>query len=140
MTVRIPCLGLLVADPLFHFVEDEVLPAVGLDSGKCWSGFDALVQELAPRNLALLAERDGLQAAMDDWHRQHPVPIADMAAYIRFLEGVGYLQPRPAGKARRCSKACLPSRWSPAQTGPLPNASRNSTTTCKAFWATWCAG
>ncbi len=97
MTARIQCHRLRVADPLFRFMEDEVLPAVGLDSAKFWSGFDALVHDLAPKNLALLAERDRLQAALDDWHRRHPGPIHDMAAYIAFLEGVGYLQPRPVG-------------------------------------------
>ena len=97
MTARIPCQRLLVADVLFRFVEDEVLPVVGLDRAKFWSGFDALVHDLAPTNKALLAERDRLQAALDDWHRQHPGPITDMPAYVAFLEGIGYLQPRPGG-------------------------------------------
>ena len=97
MTARTNCHRLRVADPLFRFMEDEVLPAVGLDSAKFWSGFDTLVHELAPKNLALLAERDRLQVALDDWHRQHPGSITDMAAYIAFLEGIGYLQPRPVG-------------------------------------------
>ena len=95
MTARIPCQRLLVADVLFRFVEGEVLPAVGVESARFWSGFDALVHALAPKNLALLAERDRLQAALDDWHRLHPGPIADMPAYVAFLEGIGYLQPRP---------------------------------------------
>ena len=95
MTSRIQSHRLLVATPLFRFVEDEVLPAVGLQSSSFWGGFDALVHELAPTNLALLAERDRLQAALDEWHGKNPGPIADMPAYIRFLEGIGYLQPRP---------------------------------------------
>ena len=36
------------------------------------AGFDAIVSDLAPKNAALLAERDRIQAAMDDWHRAHP--------------------------------------------------------------------
>ena len=97
MTARINCHRLRVAEPLFRFIEDEVLPAAGLDRAKFWSGFDTLVHELAPKNLALLAERDRLQAALDDWHRQHPGPIQDMAAYVAFLENIGYLQQRPVG-------------------------------------------
>jgi malate synthase len=62
-----------------------------------WQGFDAIVRELAPRNAALLAERDRLQAELDTWHRANPGPIKDMAAYRGFLEKIGYLVPQPAG-------------------------------------------
>uniref|UniRef100_UPI0028B140D7 Zn-ribbon domain-containing OB-fold protein n=1 Tax=Diaphorobacter nitroreducens TaxID=164759 RepID=UPI0028B140D7 len=37
-----------------------------------------------------------LQAELDAWHRAHPGPIADPAAYRNFLEGIGYLLPQPA--------------------------------------------
>ena len=97
MTPRTPRHRLLVADPLLRFIEDEVLPAISLASEPFWHGVDAIVHDLAPKNIALLAERDRLQAALDDWHRAHPGPIADMPAYRRFLEGVGYLQPVPHG-------------------------------------------
>ncbi len=97
MTPRTPRHRLLVADPLLRFIEDEVLPAIGLASEPFWRSVDAIVHDLAPKNIALLAERDRLQAALDDWHRAHPGPIADMPAYRRFLEGVGYLQPVPHG-------------------------------------------
>jgi malate synthase len=97
MTARTPRHSLLVANPLLRFVEDEVLPAIGLASDPFWRGFDAIVHDLAPKNIALLAERDRLQAALDEWHRTHPGPIADMPAYQRFLEGIGYLQPVPRG-------------------------------------------
>ncbi|MDE2159711.1 MAG: malate synthase G, partial [Burkholderiales bacterium] len=55
-----------------------------------------IVRDLAPRNAALLAERDRLQTELDAWHRAHPGPIADAAAYRAFLERIGYLQPVPA--------------------------------------------
>ncbi len=104
MTARTPRHRLLVANPLLRFVEDEVLPAIGLASDPFWRGFDAIVHDLAPKNIALLAERDRLQAALDEWHRAHPGPIADMPVYRRFLEGIGYLQPVPAG-ARTTTKS-----------------------------------
>ena len=97
MTARTPRHRLLVANPLLRFVEDEVLPAIGLASDPFWRGFDAIVHDLAPKNIALLAERNRLQAALDEWHRTHPGPIADMPVYRRFLEGIGYLQPVPKG-------------------------------------------
>jgi malate synthase len=124
MTARIPCQRLLVADVLFRFIEDEVLPAVGLDSARFWSGFDALAHDLAPKNQALLAERDRLQTALDDWHRQHPGPIADMPAYITFLEGIGYLQPRPSGAKATTTKvdAELAVQAGPQLVVPLLNA------------------
>jgi malate synthase len=97
MTTRTTLHRLQVATPLVRFIDDQVLPGTGIAPAKFWAGFDALVHELAPKNVALLAERDRLQAAIDGWHRAHPGPITDMPAYRGFLEQVGYLQPPPAG-------------------------------------------
>ena len=88
--------SLQIANVLYRFIEDEVLPGTGVDRTAFWKGFDALVRELAPRNAALLTERDRLQSEIDTWHRAHPGPIADMPAYRAFLERIGYLQPVPA--------------------------------------------
>jgi malate synthase len=95
MTVRTTRLRLQVAQTLDRFVEDELLPAIGVAPAQFWQGLDAIVHDLAPKNQALLAERDRLQAELDRWHRAHPGPIADMPAYRRFLESIGYLQPVP---------------------------------------------
>jgi malate synthase len=95
MTARTTVHGLQVADELHRFIEDRVLPATGVASETFWKGFDAIVNELAPKNIALLAERDRLQAEMDAWHKAHPGPIADMPAYRAFLEKIGYLLPQP---------------------------------------------
>ncbi|MGE8659764.1 MAG: malate synthase G [Achromobacter sp.] len=96
MTQRIQHHGLQVAANLSQFIEQEALPGSGLAADAFWKGFAALVHDLAPKNRALLAERDRLQAELDAWHRAHPGPIADPAAYRQFLEGIGYLQPQPA--------------------------------------------
>jgi len=88
--------GLQVAANLDQFVETEALPGTGIDSAAFWSGFDALVHELAPRNRALLAERDRLQTELDNWHRANPGPVRDLRAYRAFLEGIGYIMPAPA--------------------------------------------
>ena len=96
MTARIQKHRLAVAANLHDFIEQEALPGTGMASEAFWQGFDALVHTLAPKNRALLAERDRLQTEIDQWHRQQPGPIADMAAYKAFLGSIGYLQPAPA--------------------------------------------
>jgi malate synthase len=96
MTDRITVHGLQVAASLHRFIEDRVLPGTGVGSDAFWAGFGAIVRGLAPKNAALLAERDRLQAELDRWHRAHPGPITQPAAYRDFLEKIGYLVPVPA--------------------------------------------
>ena len=84
-----------VAHVLQTFIDSKVLPGTGISSAHFWQGFDALVADLAPKNIALLAERDRLQTEMDAWHQAHPGPISDMPAYQAFLEKIGYLVPVP---------------------------------------------
>ncbi|MGA1664803.1 MAG: malate synthase G [Burkholderiaceae bacterium] len=86
---------LAVDADLHQFIESEVLPGTGIDKAAFWKGFDAIVGELAPKNIALLAERDRLQTELDNWHKANPGPIADMKAYRAFLEKIGYLVPVP---------------------------------------------
>ena len=95
MTQRTQIHGLQVATVLADFINQKVLPGTGVSEAAFWKGFDAIVSDLAPKNAALLAERDRLQTELDTWHAAHPGPIADMAAYRSFLEGVGYLVPQP---------------------------------------------
>jgi malate synthase len=97
MTARTQCHGLQVATELHQFIESQVLPGTGVDSATFWKGFDALVTDLAPKNIALLAERDRLQVELDKWHTANPGPIKDMGAYKAFLSKIGYLVPAPVG-------------------------------------------
>ncbi|AEG91335.1 malate synthase G [Ramlibacter tataouinensis] len=97
MTARTQIHGLQVDGQLARFIDEQVLPGTGVDRAAFWKGFDAIVHELAPRNAALLAERDRLQAELDGWHRAHPGPVRDMAGYRGFLEKIGYLVPQPRG-------------------------------------------
>jgi malate synthase len=99
MTERIAAGRLQVAAVLHRFIEDQVLPGSGVDREAFWRGFDALAHEMAPKNAALLAERDRLQAELDAWHRANPGPIGDMPAYRAFLKRIGYLV-EPAGPVR----------------------------------------
>jgi malate synthase len=96
MTDRTTLHGLQVAPALQRFIDEQVLPGTGVESAAFWGGFDAIVTDLAPRNIALLAERERLQAELDTWHKANPGPIKDMLAYRTFLERIGYLVPQPA--------------------------------------------
>ena len=90
---------LQVASVLHRFIEDSVLPGSGVKSASFWKGFDAIVAALAPKNIALLAERERLQAELDVWHKANPGPITDTQAYRAFLTKIGYLVPAP-GKVK----------------------------------------
>jgi len=119
--------GLQVADPLYRFVNDEVLPGTGIDREAFWAGFGAIVRDLAPKNAALLAERDRLQAELDAWHKANPGPIKGARAkarYRAFLERIGYLVPVPKN-ARATTKnvdAELALQAGPQLVVPITNA------------------
>ena len=95
MTARTQIHGLQVATELFDFINQKVLPGTGVSEAEFWKGFDGIVSDLAPKNAALLAERDRLQTELDTWHAANPGPIRDMAGYRKFLETIGYLVPQP---------------------------------------------
>jgi malate synthase len=95
MTQRTNAHGLQVANELYNFVNTQVLPGTGVEQDAFWKGFSTLVGDLAPKNAALLAERDRLQTELDTWHKANPGPIADMAAYKQFLTQIGYLVESP---------------------------------------------
>jgi malate synthase len=78
---------------LYAFLAREALPGTELDSAAFFAGFAALVRRFAPRNAALLAKRDRLQASIDAWHREHPGADFDAAAYRAHLLDIGYLVP-----------------------------------------------
>jgi len=96
MTQRVNIEGLQIDAALHQFIEQHALPGTGVDAAAFWSGFSQLVHDLAPKNRALLAERDRLQTELDQWHKANPGPVRDMAAYREFLTSIGYLKPLPA--------------------------------------------
>jgi malate synthase len=87
--------GLRIAAALHDFISTEAIPGTGIDPDAFWQGFGVLVRDLAPRNKALLERRDALQQQIDDWHRAHRGRPIDRDGYLRFLRGIGYLQPEP---------------------------------------------
>jgi malate synthase len=93
MTDRVTHNGLQVDRLLFDFIEQRALPGTGVDSDRFWQGFAAMVQELTPKNRALLAKREALQAQIDAWHVARRGQSHDARAYKTFLEDIGYLLP-----------------------------------------------
>jgi malate synthase len=89
--------GSLYVDDLLHaFVEQELLPGTGITAEAFWAGLERILADFTPKNAALLARRDELQAQIDAWwsaRRGQPVNVAEETAFLR---EIGYLQPEPA--------------------------------------------
>ncbi len=96
MTEHVQVGGLQVAKVLFDFVNNEAIPGTGLTADKFWAGADKVIHDLAPKNKALLAKRDDLQARIDAWHQARAGLAHDAVAYKAFLQDIGYLLPEAA--------------------------------------------
>ncbi|MFP5430306.1 MAG: malate synthase G [Gammaproteobacteria bacterium] len=89
MSERIKHGDLEIAKELYDLVANEIAPGSGVEPSAFWSAFEKVAVELAPKNKALLAKRDDLQAKIDAWHRANPsFPHAE---YKAFLKEIGYL-------------------------------------------------
>ena len=95
MTERVQVGGLQVAKALYDFVNNEAIPGTGIAAEQFWAGAAAVIKDLAPKNRALLAKRDELQAQIDAWHQARKGQAHDAAAYKAFLQEIGYLLPEP---------------------------------------------
>ncbi|MGG5810322.1 malate synthase G [Falsiroseomonas sp. CW058] len=93
-TVQIGGLG--VAAALRDFLETEALPGTGVEPARFWTSLESILRDWAPRNAALLAKRDEMQARIDAWHRANPARPLDLVSYKAFLTEIGYLLPEPA--------------------------------------------
>ncbi|WP_024796796.1 malate synthase G [Tomitella biformata] len=87
--------GIQVDRVLYDFINNEALPAAGVDREKFWTGASALFTDLAPRNRELLAKRQELADQIEAFHTAAPGPV-DAAEYKAFLTEIGYLVPEPA--------------------------------------------
>jgi malate synthase len=88
--------GLKVAAELAEFVDTQALPGTGIAAADFWAGVAAIFARFAPRNAALLAKRDMLQAQIDSWHQAGSGQPVETVAYQAFLKEIGYLVPEPA--------------------------------------------
>ena len=73
----------LSVDPILRaFIDDEALPGTGVTPERFWSGLEAIVADMAPRNAALLARRDALQAQIDAFYSERRGQTASTAIAI----------------------------------------------------------
>ncbi|MGA0794981.1 MAG: malate synthase G [Quisquiliibacterium sp.] len=93
MTQRIEKFGLQVERSLHDMIEQQALPGTGVGSDQFWKGLSDLVHQQGPKNRALLARRDEIQAQIDAWHRERRGKPLDHAEYKAFLEKIGYIVP-----------------------------------------------
>ncbi len=87
---------LSVDDILHTFVEQDLLPGTGIAPDAFWTALEAILADFTPRNAALLARRDDLQAQIDSWWRERRGKPLDVAEETAFLRQIGYLLPEPA--------------------------------------------
>jgi malate synthase len=83
--------NLQVSTVLLQFINSEALPGSGLNSERFWSDFETLINDLAPKNKALLAKRDELQQLINEWHKEN-IEHFDFEKYKNFLRKIGYLE------------------------------------------------
>ncbi|GAB4356187.1 MAG: malate synthase G [Gammaproteobacteria bacterium] len=91
MSERVTIGNLQIAKPLYDLVREQIAPGTGVDPDQFWSAFGEIVSELTPKNRALLARRDELQAKIDAWHIERKGQPHDHEAYKSFLKEIGYL-------------------------------------------------
>ena len=82
---------LQVAKELYDFINSEALPDSGVEEDKFWAELGTLIHDLAPKNKALLQERDELQEKIHAWHKENRNVQLD--EYKAFLREIGYLEP-----------------------------------------------
>src|SRR6266404_1360810 len=116
--------GLKVNEDLYHLVSNEIAPGTGVEPDVFWKALSKIVQDLGPKNRALLDKRNTLQKQIDDWcvaQRGRAISAND---YKAFLTKVGYLVPE--GKDFEASTARVDREISevsgPQLVVPLDNA------------------
>ena len=92
MSDRVNNGGLSIDKELWDFVNGEALPGTGISQDEFWSDLETLFDELGPKNDALLAKREDLQAKMDEWYTAKGTDYS-MEEYKAFLTDIGYLVP-----------------------------------------------
>lgn len=131
-------IGSLEIAPVLHdFVETRLTPGSGVSAADFWAALEAILDDLGPRNTALLARRDELQAQIDEWHRTNR-DAHDHAAYVEFLRGLGYLDDAPPDVAIRTSNVDteITSVAGPQLVVPLDN-SRYALNAANARWGSF---
>ncbi|SDW18197.1 malate synthase [Ruegeria halocynthiae] len=83
--------GLQIDPVLVDFIERKALPGTEITANLFWSGLERLVNELGPKNRALLEKRADIQGRIDGWHAARRGLAIDAGEYQSFLREIGYL-------------------------------------------------
>ncbi|MGP4078911.1 malate synthase G [Pseudalkalibacillus sp. R45] len=83
--------NLQVAQVLYDFINSEAIPGSEVSADTFWSGLEKIVEELAPKNKALLEKREELQEKINEWHKS--TNTFDLETYKSFLKELNYLEP-----------------------------------------------
>jgi malate synthase len=83
--------GLQVDDQMVDFLESAALPGTDVSADQFWGGLANLVENMGPKNRALLAKRQDLKTKIDDWHIENRGKAFDANEYKAFLVSIGYL-------------------------------------------------
>jgi len=94
MTNRVKIANLQVAQCLYQFIEQDVLPKTAISSTHFWKNFSAIIYELKHENQQLLATRESLQQQIDQWHQAHQGADFDFKDYKSFLTEINYITPQ----------------------------------------------
>ena len=93
MAGRVEIGGLGIDERLYRLVREEIAPGTGVKPDGFWRSLGAIVKDLAPKNRALLAQRDRMQKQIDEWHLACSGQPFERADYTAFLREIGYLVP-----------------------------------------------
>jgi len=88
-------IGSLDVAPVLHDFMRQALVGTGVTPEAFWGHLQRILGEFSPRNEALLAKRDAMQAEIDTWWQQHRSRPFDVATQRQFLESIDYLAPEP---------------------------------------------
>jgi len=93
MSERIQEGGLQVTKELWELINNEIAPGTGIDPKYFWVEFEAIINDLSPKNRDILKQRDILQKKIDAWHSDPKNATYDPKVYKVFLQEIGYLLP-----------------------------------------------
>ena len=85
--------GLRIDERLYALVRDEIAPGTGVVADAFWVSLGRIVDDLGPKNRALLDKRNALQRQIDSWCQSHRGQPFNVEEYQAFLEKIGYLVP-----------------------------------------------
>jgi malate synthase len=85
--------GLRVNEDLYRLVGNEIARGTGVEPDAFWKALGKIVQDLGPKNSALLDKRNTLQKQIDNWCVAQQGHVINANDYKAFLTRIGYLVP-----------------------------------------------